>query len=133
MTGGDLDDFAACCQAVDLTKRVESERFKKYTYDDVRVSDKVNLDITSLGDVSETDTASLPDLDVLTVGGATELNREIRKALWSKASDWWRLRDSNVGSRFPREAQTPGLKWRMTSLRRHRSRKNSSISQQIER
>ena len=65
MTREDLDDFVSCYQAVDRTQRVESERFKKYTYDEIMVRDKVNLDITWLRDDSETDPSSLPDPDVL--------------------------------------------------------------------
>lgn len=65
MTREDLDDFVACYQAADRTKRVETERFKKFTYDEIVARDKVNLDISWLRDDSETDASLLPDPDVL--------------------------------------------------------------------
>jgi type I restriction enzyme M protein len=74
LTREDLDDFVACYQAVDRSKRVESERFKRYTYDEIMASDKVNLDIAWLKDDSETDTASLTDPDVLIAEIVEELN-----------------------------------------------------------
>ena len=42
----DLNDFVACYQSGDRTKRVESERFKRFTYDEITARDKANLDIT---------------------------------------------------------------------------------------
>jgi type I restriction enzyme M protein len=65
LTGGDLDDFVSCFQAADRTKRVETERFKKFSYAELIARDKVNLDITWLKDDGETDAADLPDPDVL--------------------------------------------------------------------
>ena len=65
MTRQDLDDFVACYQAADRSKRVESERFKKFTYDEIMAREKVNLDITWLKEDSETDASLLSDPDVL--------------------------------------------------------------------
>lgn len=65
LTRTDLDDFVTCYQAEDRSKRVESERFKRYAYVDIIKSDKVNLDLTWLKDDSDTDPASLPDPDTL--------------------------------------------------------------------
>ena len=65
MTRDDLNDFVACYQAADRTQRVETERFKRFTYDEIIARDKVNLDITWLRDDSETDASHLPDPDVL--------------------------------------------------------------------
>jgi type I restriction enzyme M protein len=65
MTRADLDDFVACYSAADRSKRQESERFKRFSYDEVIARDKVNLDITWLKDDSEIDTADLPDPDLL--------------------------------------------------------------------
>lgn len=65
LTRADLDDFVSSCNAADRSKRVESERFKRFTYDVLVARDKVNLDITWLKDDSETDAASLPDPDIL--------------------------------------------------------------------
>ena len=65
MTRPDLDEFVAAYSGKDRTERVESERFKKFSYTDLISRDKVNLDITWLKDDSETDAASLPDPDTL--------------------------------------------------------------------
>ena len=54
-----------CFSAADRAKRVESERFKKFTYEEILALDKVNLDITWLTDDDATDPASLPDPDTL--------------------------------------------------------------------
>jgi len=55
LTRADLDDFVACYQPGDRTKRKESERFRRYSYEDLLVRDKVNLDITWLRDDSDDD------------------------------------------------------------------------------
>lgn len=65
LTRTDLDDFVECFSATDRNKRVESERFKKFTYEEILALDKVNLDITWLTDDDATDPASLPDPDTL--------------------------------------------------------------------
>ena len=64
-TRADLDDFVAAYSASDRTKRVESERFKRFDYATLVARDKANLDITWLRDDSETDAADLPDPDIL--------------------------------------------------------------------
>jgi len=56
-----LKDFVKCYQADDRSKRVESERFKKFTYDEVITRDKTNLDITWLKDESLEDLENLPE------------------------------------------------------------------------
>ena len=56
-----LKDFVQCYQADDRSKRVESERFKKLTYDEVITRDKTNLDITWLKDESLEDLENLPE------------------------------------------------------------------------
>jgi type I restriction enzyme M protein len=65
LTRPDLDDFAAAFSAADRSKRVESERFRSYSYDEIIAREKVNLDITWLKDDSETPAADLPDPDIL--------------------------------------------------------------------
>ncbi len=65
LTRADLDDFVACYQAGDRGQRVETERFKLFTYDEIVARDEVNLDITWLRDDDDTDPASLPDPDTL--------------------------------------------------------------------
>jgi type I restriction enzyme M protein len=65
LTRSDLDDFVTCFQAADRSKRVETDRFKKFTYGELIARDKVNLDITWLKDDGEIDAADLPDPDIL--------------------------------------------------------------------
>jgi type I restriction enzyme M protein len=65
LTREDLDDFVSAYSTTDRSKRVESERFKKYDYAELSGREKVNLDITWLKDDSETDASSLPDPDIL--------------------------------------------------------------------
>jgi type I restriction enzyme M protein len=65
LTRNDLDDFVTCFQAKDRTKRVETERFKRYSYTEIMARDKVNLEITWLRDDGEIDAADLPDPDML--------------------------------------------------------------------
>ncbi|WP_245975888.1 HsdM family class I SAM-dependent methyltransferase [Amycolatopsis palatopharyngis] len=56
-----LDDFVECyAPGKARSERIESERFKSFTYDDLLARDKVNLDITWLGDESLEDTDNLP-------------------------------------------------------------------------
>jgi type I restriction enzyme M protein len=65
MTRVDLEEFVAAYCAKDRLKREESERFRRFSYEDLVARDKVNLDITWLKDDSETDSATLPDPDTL--------------------------------------------------------------------
>lgn len=61
-----LDDFIQCySQPGEIGKRVETERFKAFTYDELLARDKVNLDIFWLKDETLEDSASLPAPDVL--------------------------------------------------------------------
>ncbi|MER5638305.1 class I SAM-dependent DNA methyltransferase [Kitasatospora sp. NPDC002227] len=55
-----LDDFVTCFAADDRSKRIETERFKPFTYDELVARDKVSLDITWLRDPSLEDADSLP-------------------------------------------------------------------------
>lgn len=56
----DLDDFVSCYQPGKITKRKETERFKKFTYDEIISRDKANLDILWLKDDSLEDSDNLP-------------------------------------------------------------------------
>lgn len=57
----DLDDFVECYgPGRPRSERIESERFKSFTYDELIARDKVNLDITWLRDESLEDTDNLP-------------------------------------------------------------------------
>ena len=61
----DLTDFVKCYRADDRTKRKESERFKKFSYDEIKKRDKLNLDIFWLKDKSLEDMENLPEPKVL--------------------------------------------------------------------
>src|SRR6266446_435613 len=63
----DLDDFIACYHAANRHRRKETERFKAFTYEELKKRDKVSLDIFWLKDDSLEDSSSLPDPDVLAV------------------------------------------------------------------
>jgi len=61
----DLKDFVNCYNPSNRFKRKGSERFKKFTYDEIVARDKTNLDIFWLKDESLGDLENLPDPDVL--------------------------------------------------------------------
>ena len=77
LTQADLDDFVACYRPGDREGRVESERFRRYTYDEVAGRDKLSLDLFWLRDESLEDAEDLPDPDVL----AAEIVENLRDAL----------------------------------------------------
>lgn len=60
-----LKDFVKCYHAGDRTKRVETERFKKFTYDELIKRDKTNLDIIWLKDDSLKELENLPEPEIL--------------------------------------------------------------------
>ena len=77
-----LKDFVKCYQADDRSKRVESERFKKFNYDEVITRDKTNLDITWLKDESLEDLENLPEPNELAesiVSGLEEAIESFKK------------------------------------------------------
>jgi type I restriction enzyme M protein len=89
LTREDLDDFVAVYSADDRTKRVETDRFKKFAYADLIGRDKVNLDIMWLKDGSEEDAANLPGPDLLINEILDELaaaSKELAEALSSDIS-----------------------------------------------
>lgn len=61
----DLQDFIKCYNSANRHKRKETERFKKFTYEEITARDKTNLDIFWLKDESLGDLENLPDPDVL--------------------------------------------------------------------
>ena len=79
LTRADLDDFVACFKAENRMKRQETERFKRYSYDEIIAIDKVNLDIVWLKDDDETDLANLPDPDTLIAEIVDELTAAARE------------------------------------------------------
>ena len=75
----DLQDFIKCYNPDNRFKRKESERFKKFKYDEIIARDKTNLDIFWLKDDSLTDMDNLPDPDIL----AAEIIENVGSALES--------------------------------------------------
>lgn len=82
-----LADFIKCYNADNITKREESERFKKFTYDEIIKRDKINLDITWLKDESLEDLDNLPEPNVLAneIVDSVESALESFKSILSKA------------------------------------------------
>ncbi|WP_225008987.1 type I restriction-modification system subunit M [Novosphingobium percolationis] len=60
LTSTDLDDFVACYH-----QREETERFRRFSYEELVARDKLNLDIFWLKDDSLEDIDSLPEPDIL--------------------------------------------------------------------
>jgi type I restriction enzyme M protein len=61
----DLEDFVQAYCAGERNKREETERFKKFTYEELIARDKTNLDILWLKDDSVIDAADLPAPEVI--------------------------------------------------------------------
>ncbi|GAA1760792.1 class I SAM-dependent DNA methyltransferase [Luedemannella helvata] len=73
-----LDDFVSCyLPGKPRSERVETERFKSFTYDDLIARDKVNLDITWLRDKSLEDMDNLPAPEII----AREIVEDLTAAL----------------------------------------------------
>ena len=77
LTRSDLDDFVACYNPANRHQRQESERFKRYTYDELISRDKVSLDLFWLRDESLEDIDNLPAPAVL----AAEIAEDLQSAL----------------------------------------------------
>ena len=60
-----LRDFIGCYHSENRHVRTETERFKKFTYEEIIARDKTSLDIFWLKDDSLNDLENLPDPDVL--------------------------------------------------------------------
>ena len=73
----DLDDFVSRYNATDRSKRVETERFHRFTYEDLLTRDKVSLDLFWLKDDSLEDLDNLPDPATL----AAEIVEDLEAAL----------------------------------------------------
>ena len=74
-----LDEFVAAYRPGARHERVESERFRRFTYDELIARDKVNLDITWLKDDSLEDPDSLPEPAVLIAEIHDEMNAIMRQ------------------------------------------------------
>ena len=87
---GHLDDFVACFNASDLRQRKETERFHRFSYEDLVQRDKLNLDIFWLKDDSLQDVDSLPAPDIIAaeivenLAAALEQFRGVAEALETK-------------------------------------------------
>ena len=77
LTRADLDDFVECYQADKRGKRLESERFRRFTYEELIARDKASLDIFWLRDESLEDTDNLPPPGVI----AAEIVEDLEVAL----------------------------------------------------
>jgi type I restriction enzyme M protein len=92
LTYKDLEDFIACYNPENRHDREETERFKSYTYDELKGRDKLNLDIFWLKDDSLEDTENLPEPDVLAadivenLGAALEQFQAIQEELEETAA-----------------------------------------------
>ena len=73
----DLDDFVACYNPEARQQRQETERFRRFSYEELMKRDKVNLDVFWLRDESMEDTANLPPPDEI----AEEIVEDLRAAL----------------------------------------------------
>lgn len=73
----DLDDFVDCYQSGQRHLRVESERFKKYSYEELIERDKASLDVFWLRDESLEDTDNLPAPGII----AAEIVEDLEAAL----------------------------------------------------
>jgi type I restriction enzyme M protein len=65
MTRADLEEFVQAYKQGEINKRVESERFKKFSYEELMARDKTNLDIIWLKDDSVINPEDLPAPDVI--------------------------------------------------------------------
>ncbi len=72
-----LDDFVACYNPDNRHHRTETDRFKRFTYDELIARDKVSLDITWLRDKSIQDFDDLPPPHVI----AAEMLEELQSAV----------------------------------------------------
>jgi len=73
----DLDDFVARYNPKNRLVRKETERFKRFTYEELVKRDKLNLDIFWLKDDALEDSANLPAPDVI----AAEIAEDLQAAL----------------------------------------------------
>ena len=72
-----LDTFVKAYNARNRAKRKESEQFRRFSYDDLKVRDKLNLDLFWLNDDSLEDTSNLPPPAEI----ATEIVENLEAAL----------------------------------------------------
>jgi type I restriction enzyme M protein len=73
----DLDTFVSAYKSHSRGERVESERFRRFAYDELLEREKVNLDITWLRDESLEDIDNLPPPEII----VQEIIEELQAAL----------------------------------------------------
>lgn len=79
LSRSDLDEFVKAYNPENRHKRSETERFKKFNYDEIVERDKTNLDIFWLKDESLTDLDNLPEPEII----AAEIVENLEAALES--------------------------------------------------
>jgi type I restriction enzyme M protein len=77
LTRADLDDFVECYKPGKRSKREESDRFHRFSYEELVARDKASLDIFWLRDESLEDTDNLPPPGVI----AAEIVEDLEAAL----------------------------------------------------
>ena len=77
MTRAALDDFVASYNPENRRDRQESDRFRRFSYEELAQRDKLNLDIFWLRDESMEDSANLPEPDEI----ANEIIEDLQAAL----------------------------------------------------
>ena len=77
LTRADLDDFVDCYRPGAIGEREETERFKRFSYDELIARDKASLDIFWLRDESLEDTDNLPAPGII----AAEIVEDLEAAL----------------------------------------------------
>ena len=77
LSSEDLADFVGAFNPENRHKRVESERFHRFAYDEIMARDNASLDVFWLRDESLEDTANLPPPGVI----AAEIVEDLQAAL----------------------------------------------------
>ena len=77
LTLDQLQDFIKCYNPENRFERTETERFHRFTYDELIKRDKTNLDITWIKDESLEDTENLPAPEII----AAEIVENLESAL----------------------------------------------------
>jgi type I restriction enzyme M protein len=77
LTRADLDEFVECYKPGNRSKRVETDRFHRFSFDELVARDKASLDIFWLRDESLEDTDNLPPPGVI----AAEIVEDLQAAL----------------------------------------------------
>jgi type I restriction enzyme M protein len=96
-----LDDFVACFRPGEPpSARMETERFRPFSYDELAARDKANLDITWLRDPSLDDADSLLPPDVIA--------REIVEDLQAALAEFAAIADSLAAARPPESDPAEG-------------------------